>query len=268
MPDLMLGLDWLVILALVALIAGFVDAIAGGGGLITVPALLMAGVPPVQAIATNKLQGTFGVLSSTITFWRAGALDRHAILPFGSAALAGGVFGALIATRVPVEWLRIAIPFVLTAIAIYMLLSPKFGDQDARQRLSPLVFASSVGLSIGLYDGIFGPGAGTFYLIGLVTLCGFPLVKAVAHTKLMNAASNLGALAFFLAAGEVLIVPGLIMGAAAALGAWMGARTTLRRGAGLIRPLVIIVALVMAARLLLDPRHPVGAFLARSFGIG
>jgi hypothetical protein len=265
LPELGLAPEWLAILACVALVAGFVDAIAGGGGLITVPALLMAGVPPVQAIATNKLQGTFGVLSSTITFWRAGALDRRAILPFGSAALAGGVLGALVATRVPVEWLRLAIPFILMAIAFYMLVSPKFGDSDARQRLSPLFFAMSFGLSIGLYDGAFGPGAGTFYLIGLVTLCGFPLVKAVAHTKLMNAASNLGALMFFLAAGQVLIIPGLIMGIAAAFGAWMGARTTLHRGAGLIRPLVIGVALAMALRLMLDQHHPVGAFLARVF---
>ncbi len=112
--------------------AGFVDAIAGGGGLITVPALLIAGVPPVQAIATNKLQGTFGVLSSTATFLRAGAIEKRLVLPLGGAAFAGGVFGAVVATLAPVGILRTIIPFVLIAIAIYMLLTPKFGMATQR----------------------------------------------------------------------------------------------------------------------------------------
>jgi uncharacterized protein len=255
-PDPGFTIEILALLALVAFGAGFVDAIAGGGGLITVPALLIAGVPPVQAIATNKLQGTFGVLSSTATFLRAGAIEKGLVLPLGGAAFAGGVAGALVATLAPVGVLRMLIPFVLIAIAIYMLLTPKFGDGDAKARLSPVAFAGSAGATIGIYDGVFGPGAGTFYLIGLILLCGFPLLKATAHTKLMNAASNLGALGFFLFAGHVLIIPGLAMGLAAAMGAHFGARTGLKHGARLIRPLVILVSLAMAFRLLLDPAHP------------
>lgn len=264
MLDFSLAPDIVALLALVAFIAGFVDAIAGGGGLITVPALLIAGVPPVQAIATNKLQGTFGVFSSTLAFLRAGAIEKSLVLPLGIAALAGGIGGAGLATLLPVTLLRLAIPFVLIAIALYMALTPKFGDGDARTRLTPRLFAGSVGLVIGAYDGLFGPGAGTFYLIGLVLLCGFPLLRATAHTKLMNAASNLGALGFFLLAGHVLIVPGLVMGCGAAAGAWLGARTSLKHGARLIRPLVIVVSLLMAMRLLSEPSHPVGQAL-RSF---
>ncbi len=266
-PDPGLAFEVLALLTAVAFAAGFVDAIAGGGGLITVPALLIAGVPPVQAIATNKLQGTFGVLSSTATFLRAGAIEKRLVLPLGGAAFAGGVLGAVVATLAPVGILRTIIPFVLIAIAIYMLLTPKFGDGDAKARLTPLAFAGSVGATIGIYDGVFGPGAGTFYLIGLILLCGFPLLKATAHTKLMNAASNLGALGFFLAAGHVLIVPGLAMGVAAALGANIGARTGLKHGARLIRPLVILVSLAMAMRLLLDPAHPFAGAIRGAFGI-
>ncbi|MBN8533316.1 MAG: TSUP family transporter [Rhizobiales bacterium] len=258
MPDFGLAIEVVALLALVAFAAGFVDAIAGGGGLITVPALLLAGVPPVQAIATNKLQGTFGVLSSTLAFLRAGAIDKRLVLPLGLAALAGGIGGAMLATILPVALLRLVIPFVLIAIALYMWLTPKFGDGDAHARMTPTLFACSVGLAIGAYDGLFGPGAGTFYLIGLILLCGFPLLRATAHTKLMNAASNLGALGLFLIAGHVLILPGLAMGFAAAGGAWLGARTSLKHGARIIRPLVITISILMALRLLFDPAHPFG----------
>lgn len=265
MLDFSLAPDVVALLACVALVAGFVDAIAGGGGLITVPALLIAGVPPVQAIATNKLQGTFSVLSSTATFLRAGAIEKRLVLPLGLAALVGGIGGAGLATVLPVSLLRLLIPFVLIAIALYMALTPKFGDGDAKARMTPRAFAGSVGLVIGAYDGLFGPGAGTFYLIGLVLLCGFPLLHATAHTKLMNAASNLGALGFFLLSGHVLIALGLAMGIAAAAGAWLGARTGLKHGARLIRPLVIVVSLLMALRLLLDPSHPLGNTLKSFF---
>lgn len=242
----------------VAIIAGFVDAIAGGGGLITVPAMLIAGLPPVAAVATNKLQGTFGVASSTYAFWRAARIERRLVLPFFLAGFLGGILGALVVMIVPVTWLRAAIPFILIALAIYVLVSPKLGDADATPRLGTGVFAGTIAFGIAAYDGFFGPGAGTFYLIGLVLLCGFEMVRAVAHTKLLNFASNLGALLFFLAAGQVMILLGLAMGLGAALGAQIGARTALRFGAGLVRPLVVIVSLLMALRLLLDPAHPIG----------
>jgi uncharacterized protein len=242
----------------VAVIAGFVDAIAGGGGLITVPAMLLAGLSPVSAVATNKLQGTFGVASSTFAFWRAGKIERALVLPFFLAGFIGGVTGALVVMVIPVTWLRTAIPFILIALAIYVLLSPRLGDVARTPRMGVMAFAGTVAFGIGAYDGFFGPGAGTFYLIGLVMLLGFEMVRAVAHTKLLNFASNLGALLFFLAAGQVMIVLGLAMGLGAALGAQLGARTALRFGAGLVRPLVTIVSLAMAMRLLLDASHPVG----------
>jgi len=244
-----------------AFVAGFVDAIAGGGGLITVPALLLAGVSPVSAIATNKLQGTFGVASSTLTFWRAGRLEKALILPLFGAAFGGGILGALSAHLAPTTFLRLAIPFLLIGIALYVLMSPKLGDEAREAKLPLSTFALSFGLGIGLYDGLFGPGAGTFYLLGLILVAGFPMMRAIAHTKLMNFASNLGALIFFALAGHILVPLGLAMGAAAAAGAWLGARTTLRFGGALVRPLVVVVSIGMALRLILDPAHPVGAWL-------
>jgi uncharacterized membrane protein YfcA len=256
------GVSWLAALGLVlaAFVAGFVDAIAGGGGLITVPALLLAGVSPVGAIATNKLQGTFGVASSALSFYRAGRIDRSLILPLFGAAFGGGVVGAFVAHLAPTGVLRVVIPFLLVAIALYVGLSPRLGDSEAKPRLSVATFTGTVGVGIGIYDGAFGPGAGTFYLIGLILLCGFGMMRAVAHTKMMNLASNLGALIFFLLAGHVLIALGLLMGGASALGAWFGVRASLKYGPRLVRPLVAIVALGMALRLMLDGNHPVGAW--------
>lgn len=249
----------------VAIIAAFVDAIAGGGGLITVPALLIAGLNPVAAVATNKLQGTFGVASSTLAFWRAGKIEKALGLPFLVAGFTGGVAGALVVTLLSPDKLRVVIPFILLALALYVLLSPKLGDGVGKERLTPLAFAGSIGFAIGAYDGFLGPGAGTFYLLGLILLCGFSMVRAVAHTKLLNFASNLGALLFFLWSGHVLILLGFAMGGGAALGAWLGARTTLRFGASLVRPLVVAVSILMALRLALDASHPVGQAIRAGF---
>lgn len=261
LPDFGLPLASVILLALAAFVAGFVDAIAGGGGLITVPALLLSGVPPVAAIATNKLQGTLSVASSTLTFLRAGRIEKVLVLPLFGAAFTGGVLGAGLAHLAPAGLLRTFIPFLLIAIALYVLRSPRLGEADARPRMSLGAFTLSIGLGIGVYDGLFGPGAGTFYLLGLILLCGFGMLRAIAHTKLMNLASNLGALIFFALAGHILIWVGLIMGLAAAAGAFLGARATLRFGGALVRPLIVAVSIAMALRLMLDPAHPVGAAL-------
>lgn len=260
-PDFGLPLEIIAILMLVALAAGFVDAIAGGGGLLTVPALLLSGLPPVAAIATNKLQGTFGVASSTVAFWRAGRIEKALVLPLGLSAFIGGVGGAGFAHFIPEAFLRGAIPIVLIAIALFVMFSPSLGDEDVQPRWSVAAFCLAFGLGNGAYDGAFGPGAGTFYLLGLILLCGFGMMRAVAHTRLLNFGSNLGALLFFLHAGHVYVAVGLGMGIFAALGAYIGARTTLRFGARLIRPFVVIISILMAIRLLIDPANPVGAWL-------
>lgn len=247
----------------VALFAGFVDAIAGGGGLLTLPALLLAGLSPVEAIATNKLQGTFGVASSSYSFWRAGRVERDLLPPLFGAAFCGGVADAAFANLIPAQVLRGAIPLVLIGVALFVLLTPRLGDDDAVPRLQIGSFALSFGLGIGAYDGAFGPGAGTFYMLALILICGFGMMRAVAHTRLMNFGSNLGSLLFFLASGDVRIAIGLLMGMGAAIGAALGARVTMRFGARLIRPLVIGISLLLALRLLADPANPVGAMLRR-----
>jgi uncharacterized membrane protein YfcA len=243
-------------LGAVATVAGFFDAIAGGGGLVTVPALLLAGLDPVSAVATNKLQGSFGTVSATAAFARARRIAWAEAWPMMLAAGLGSMAGALAIRVLPGQWLAGLIPLLLIAAALYFALAPKIREDGARRRMAPPVFTATLVPVIGFYDGFFGPGAGSFYMIGFVTLMGFGLVKATAHTKALNAASNLASLALYILSGLVVWRVGLVMGAGAFLGAQFGSRLAMRWGARLIRPLLVTVCILVALRLLLDPANP------------
>ena len=156
-----------------AFAAGFVDAIAGGGGLITLPALTLAGLDPVSAIATNKLQGSFGAGSAMRTYARAGHLEWSDAWPLALLAGLGGVAGALLVSHVPLRWLAVAMPFALILIALYFGLSPKLSDVATRPRMGVKAFTLTMAPLVGFYDGVFGPGAGSFYMLGFVALLGF-----------------------------------------------------------------------------------------------
>lgn len=243
-------LDLALLLILAAFLAGFVDAIAGGGGLITVPALLLAGANPVEALATNKLQGTFGAATATFAYARAGQVDlrSQAVMALVSG-LAGGA-GALLAHLIPAEALRVIMPVVLVAVALFFALKPGLSDQDRIQRLSPAAFTFTAVPLIGAYDGFLGPGTGSFFMLGFVLLAGFGVLKATAHTKLLNFASNLGSLLVFAFSGVMWWVTGLAMALAQVAGAALGARLAMRIGARLIKPLLVVTSTAMAARLL------------------
>lgn len=248
-------------LCAVALVAGCIDAIAGGGGLLTVPALMLAGLDPVAAIATNKAQGTASAVSSTIAFARAGRIDWRIGAPVALAAAAAGIAGALSVRLMSRDTLAVLAPLLLIAIAVYFLLAPKLRDEDAHARMSLGGFACTIVPAIGFYDGVFGPGAGSFYVIGFVALLGFGIIKATAHTKLANAASNVGGLALYAATGAVVWPVGLAMALFAFLGAQIGSRLALRIGARLIRPMLVLISCAMAAKLLSDPANPLWTIL-------
>jgi uncharacterized membrane protein YfcA len=254
-------LEILALLALAAFLAGFIDSIAGGGALITVPALLLAGFAPVEALGTNKLQGLFGATSATIAYAAKGHVDLRRQLPAAVVACAGGVAGALLATVLPGDILRILMPFLLIAIALYFALKPSMGDVDRAERLSPAVFAMTAVPAIGFYDGVFGPGTGSFYMLAFVVLAGYGVLKATAHTKLLNVSSNLGGLAAFAFAGVVSWKVGLVMGAAQFAGARLGAHLAMKKGARLIKPLLVVTCIALAVRLLADPKNPIHAWL-------
>lgn len=243
--------DILILLIGAAGLAGFVDAIAGGGGLIALPALLWAGIPPLQALATNKLQGSFGTATATFNFARKGYLDWRSLWLPVVMTLTGAVTGTLSVQFLPGGLLERIIPLLLILFSVYFLFSRQVGDADARQRVSITVFAISAGFILGFYDGFFGPGTGSFFTAAFVILLGFNLTQAVAGTKLLNFTSNIASLAVFAAAGDVLWSLGLTMGMAQMAGAWLGSHLAIQHGSRIIRPMLVAVSLAVSIKLML-----------------
>lgn len=239
-------------LFVLAAVAGLIDSIAGGGGLITVPALLWAGLPPLNALATNKAQGVFGTFAATLGFIRQGAIDLRGSLFFVGCTLVGAIIGTLSVRYLDDALLEALIPGLLVVFALYFLFSPRVADVDSKQRLSGLIFGLAVCTAIGFYDGFFGPGTGTFFAIGLVALMGYNLTRATAHTKLLNFTSNLSALFVFWLGGHIVWEIALVMGVGQALGGWVGAHLVSRHGARLVRPLLVVVSVSISIKLLLD----------------
>ena len=238
------------LLAGVGALAGFVDAVAGGGGMIALPALLSVGVPPIAALATNKFQGSIGTAIAALTFWRKGFVKLRSLLPAIAATFAGSYLGAFTVKQVDVTALKFAVPIALIAVAAYLLFAPNLSDKDTSSRLNFEIFVPVTGFLLGFYDGIFGPGTGTFFTVAFVTLFGMGITRSAAHTKALNLTSNLAALAFFIQAGAVLWPAAIAMALGQIAGGYLGALTGIRFGARLIRPLVIFVSVILAGRLL------------------
>ncbi len=240
------------LLFLTGLAAGFVDSIAGGGGLITVPVLLNLGLPPAFALGTNKLQATFGSGSAT---WHYAAAR---IVSFADCkrcfwfTLCGAALGALVVQRIDPSFLRRLIPVLLLLVAVYTALNPRLGHQDLHPRIGRAAFDLAAGSLLGFYDGFFGPGTGTFWTMAYMLGLGFNMTKATGYTKVMNFASNLSSLALFLIGAKVYFAAGLIMGVGQLLGARLGARMVIARGTKFIRPIFLVVVLALTLKLLYE----------------
>lgn len=247
-----IAIEIFLLLLVAAFFAGFVDSIAGGGGLITIPALLLAGFPPIQALGTNKLQGLFGSGSATLAYASKGHVNLKKQLPMAILSFIGAIAGSGLAIVLPGEWLRAFLPFLLIAIALYFAFKPNMDDLDRSERMTPFLFGLVVVPLIAFYDGLFGPGTGSFFMLAFVSLAGFGMLKATAHTKLLNFASNVGSVAFFAVAGAVVWKIGLAMGIAQFIGARIGASLAMKSGAKLIKPLLVFTCVALAIRLLID----------------
>lgn len=258
-----IDLTLLLVLAAVALLAGFFDAIAGGGGLITLPVLFVAGIDPLAALATNKLQAASATVSATCAFARRGMLDWRSGWPMALMAFAGGALGALSISLVPKDLLMAGVPLLLVLVAAWFAFSPRLSDQQLRTpRISIALFCVLVAPLLGFYDGVFGPGVGSFFMLALMLLLGQGLLRAVGNSKLLNAACNLGALSVFIGSGTIIWPLALAMALLAMLGAQLGARCAVYFGPRLIRPLVVMVCCVMALKLLLDAGNPLVEWVA------
>lgn len=247
-----IGLDIYAILFLLAGIAGFIDAIAGGGGLITIPALLAAGLPPAAALATNKLQASGGSFSASLYFVRKKAVDLRTVWKMILGTFSGAMVGTIAVQLIDASIVKSLLPILVLVVGLYFLFSPKLGEKDCHQRLSFTAFALAAAFPIGFYDGFFGPGTGSFLCVAFVTLLGFNLAKATAHAKILNFTSNFTSLVFFILGGEVYWTLGFVMMIGGFLGARLGAKMVLTKGQKLIRPMVVIMAFIMTAKMMYD----------------
>jgi len=260
------------VLALVAFAAGVIDAIAGGGGLLTLPALLAAGLPPHLALGTNKGQSVFGSGSAMVNFWRSGLIDPARARVGFPLGLVGAACGAALVLAVPAARLKPIVLVLLAGAALFIGLrrsprpAPSAGTTSTggsapaavvtapnRESARPVV-AGLIALVIGAYDGFFGPGTGTFLIVAFVALLGDGLARASAAAKVVNFASNLAALALFAWRGAVLWPVALPMAAGQLCGGWIGAHLAVRRGDALDRRVAVLSALALAVKLALDLR--------------
>ncbi|HWA19140.1 MAG TPA: TSUP family transporter [Devosia sp.] len=248
-------LDPLVLLALagVGALAGFVDAIGGGGGLIALPALLAAGVPPITALGTNKVQSVIGTGMAALTYWRGGFISFRDLVLSIVVTFIAACFGAWLVKQIDISILKTAVPVALIVMAAYFLFAPRLTDESRHTRLAFPTLVPVLGATVGFYDGAFGPGTGTFLTVGFVVLFGLGLTRAAGHTKILNLTSNLGALAVFIPSGDVLWIAAAAMAVGQFAGGYLGAMAGIRFGARIIRPIVIAVAGALALKLLLFP---------------
>ena len=257
------GFEVLGWLFLAGLAGGFVDSIAGGGGLISVPALMMAGMNPVAALATNKAQAMFGSFTATLTYARKGHVKLSDMKVAIAFTAVGSIIGTFMVQYLASDIMTQIIPFLLIGAALYFLFGPKIGNEDRHHLMEQGPFYLIFGLSLGFYDGFFGPGTGSFWSLAFVAVLGFNMLKATAHTKVVNFTSNFSSFVFFAIAGHVLWVPALVMAAGQLIGARIGANTAMKHGSRVIKPLLVTVSLVITAKLVYDDPENVIHVLVR-----
>jgi uncharacterized membrane protein YfcA len=238
------------LLFLLALAAAAIDAMAGGGGLLTLPGLMSAGLDPLSAFATNKLQSVFGPASATLQFRRKGRVRfRDHLLPAATCFVSAACGAACVSILDP-GLLKSAIPFVLIGVAVAVIARPDLGEVEREARLSRRTGALTVIPLIAFYDGFLGPGTGSFFALAAVAFLGAGLAEATISAKIYNFMSNLGALLFFISGGHASWTYGAAMAAGTVIGGNIGARLVLKHGARIIRPVLFAMSLAMSVKLL------------------
>ena len=249
----------LILLIVAGLFAGWVDAVVGGGGLIQLPAVLMIpGLTPVQALATNKMGSVFGTTASAVTYYRRTTTDLRSTLPMAAVALFASMGGAIVATFIPSAAFKPIILFALIGVLLFTIFKPDAGQLTAikHRGKAQLIRALAIGLIIGFYDGVMGPGTGSFLVIAMITVLGFSFLQASAQTKIVNLATNIGALILFALAGHLVWQMGLILGLANLTGGYLGARTAISRGSSFVRIMMILVVSALIIKMAWDMLAP------------
>lgn len=257
MPDI--TLTTVVLLCVAAAVAGWIDAVVGGGGLLMIPALLL-GLPQVSAahvLGTNKAVAIVGTTGAAVTYARKAPVDVKTAVRIGVLALAGSMTGAFFAAGISSEVLRPVIMVVLVGVAAYVMLRPAFGtarpvDRSELSRRRVLTAIVLVGGGLGLYDGLFGPGTGTFLVLALTAVLHLDLLTASATAKIVNVCTNVGALAMFAYQGTVLWQLAALMALFNLTGSLVGARMALSKGSEFVRGVLLVVVFSLVAKLAFD----------------
>lgn len=232
-------------------VAGLVDAIAGGGGLLTLPALLTAGLPPHVALGTNKGQAVFGAVSSFASFWYRGAVDRSRAVVGMAFGFAGALTGAALLFLFSPERLR-PIMLVLLVVAAVVVALRRTATASTPIATRPRLALAGFALAVGIYDGFFGPGTGSILIVGNALLFGDSLMRASGNAKVINLATNIAALITFAIRRTIIWRLALPMAAANALGAYVGAHLAVRRGDAFVRKVVLLVVFAVVVKLAID----------------
>lgn len=243
-----LAISVLGVLLGVAIVAGFIDTLAGGGGLIALPALLMVGVPPLAALGTNKLQGSVGTATASWMMLRSGKVRWSESWPLMGLAFVASGIGSVVVQFVNVSVLDFMIPIVLLGIALYFLLAPQAKGGRKVSAGKKALFRRVAVPCVGGYDGMFGPGTGSFFALAGVSLRGQDIVDATAQAKALNFATNVASLLIFLLAGKLVWAAGAVMILGQLIGAWLGSHCLLRIDQRFLRALVVVMCSAMLIR--------------------
>ncbi|WP_028584906.1 TSUP family transporter [Desulfogranum mediterraneum] len=243
-----LSTELLSFLFVTAFVAGFLDTLAGGGGLISLPALILSGIPPLSALGTNKLQGSMGTATATYVMLSNKRVRWSEVKQLMLSAFVGSLLGTIAVQFMNPEILNFVVPTVLVVISIYFLLAPQPKIDGGRSRISSAVYQKTVVPLIGWYDGMFGPGTGSFFAFSGVSLRGQGLIEATAVAKTLNFSTNFASLAIFLIAGKVAWLAGMVMILGQFAGAWLGSHCLFKIDHKILRLIVVAMCLLMLLR--------------------
>jgi len=250
------SIELLSFLFIIAILAGLIDTLAGGGGLISLPALILAGIPPLAALGTNKLQGSMGTATATYLMFKNRRISYQESKPLMQTAFIGAVLGAIGVQFINTEVLSFVIPMVLLFIAVYFIASPLMKKKSDQNHLSSANYQNIVVPTIGFYDGMFGPGTGSFFALAGVSCRGHDLITSTAIAKSLNFATNIASLIIFVAAGHVVWVIGLVMVVGQSIGAYVGAHFLFKINPAYLR----IVVVMMSTGMLIKYSYAMGWF--------
>jgi uncharacterized membrane protein YfcA len=243
-----LEFDTYVILFIAAFLASLIDSIAGGGGLLTTPAMLLVGISPLNTLATNKFQSCFGTFTSTYNYYKNGLLTEPRRFLYFFLSFGGSMVGTFLVSRISNEVLESIIPILLISAAVFFILNR--GPSTSNKSSSLIFIFNVIVILIGFYDGFFGPGTGSFFVLAFVIIKGISIMEATAITKLLNFASNFAAFIIFALKGYVIWELGLIMAVAQIGGANLGSRFAISNGEKVVRPVLVIVSVLLSIRIL------------------